>query len=205
MINKPGADAALMLTAILVITSCSGSGSSGASSPAASSASATPSSSSATQSTTFTSGEYGYRVTLPPGWTGTQAAEKWDVHAGFGLDSESFTADQFRSPSDTPLSFAVATHWKQDLAAWARLWIVATDRYHESCPPKPNARTPVSIGGRPGLLLEYNCGILVNMAVLVHRGLAYLFTFVNDSVPAATDPTDHATFVSMLRSVQFPD
>jgi hypothetical protein len=203
MIDKARATAALMLTAVVVTTSCSGKGSSGSSSPAGSSAVVTSSSSRASQSTTFTSGKYGYAVTLPPGWTGTQAAEKWDVHAGFGLNSESFTADQFRSPSDTPVSSAVATHWKGDLAAWARLWIVATDRYHESCPPKPNTRNSVSIGGQPGLLLAYNCGILVNMAVTVHRGVAYNFTLVDDSVPAATGPTDHATFLNMLKSVRF--
>jgi hypothetical protein len=143
-------------------------------------------------------------VTLPPGWLSAQASERWSVHDGFGLNRDSFVADQFRSAS-TAIAFAVAAHWKRDLAAWTRLWIAMTARYHEECPPEPNTRNRVTIGDQPGVLLGYNCGILVNIAVTVHSGVGYSVSFVDDSVPAATDPTDHATFLTMLRSVQFPD
>jgi hypothetical protein len=199
-----------LLAAVTLIASCSASGSSGSSSPAASSALATSSSSSASQPTppeptTFTSATYGYTFTLPPEWTGTQATQAWDIHAGFGLNTYSFQADQFRSAS-TPAAYAVAARWKQDLAALARFWISDTTHYHgDYCPPKPTTRNPITIGGQPGVLLAYNCGILVNIAVTVHHGVGYNFSFVDDSVPSATDPTDHAMFAKMLRSIQFPD
>lgn len=202
MVHKARSAAALMLTATLVVTSCSGNGSFGSSSPAESSTAVASSSSSSPKSTTFTSKHYGYSVTLPPGWNANQAADSWDVHAGYGLNQDSFTADQFGSASG-PVSFAVAAPWTQSLAEWARFWIEQTTHYHEMCPPKPNTRDAVSIGGEPGSLLGYNCGILVNIAVTVRRGVAYCFTFVDDSVPAATDPTDRDTFLAILRSVQF--
>jgi len=209
MSNKTLFPATLMLAAI-VITSCSGSGSSGSSPPAASSALATSSSSTASPSTppeptTFTSATYGYTWTLPADWTGAQAVQAWDIHAGFGLNTFSFQADQFKSAS-TAAAYVVAAPWKEDLAAFAKFWILDNARFHgDHCPSKPTTRTPITIGGQPGTLLAYNCGILVNIAVAVHHGVGYNFSFVNDSVAAATDPTDHATFVSMLKSVQFPD
>jgi hypothetical protein len=143
-------------------------------------------------------------MTLPAGWTGTQAAQAWDIHAGFGLNTDSFQADQFRSAS-TAAAYTVAAQWKQDLAAFAKFWISDTARYHESCPPKPTRRHSITIGGQPGALLAYNCGILVNLAVTVHHGIGYNFTFVDDSVQSVTDPTDRATFLNMLKSIHFPD
>ena len=203
MTNKASVTAAPLLTATFVITSCSGSGSSRSSSPAASSSpSASPSTT--TKPTTFRSATYGYTVTLPAGWTGAQAVQAWDIHAGFGLNTDSFVADQFRSAS-IPAAYTVAARWKQGLAAFASFWIADNARYHEHCPPKPTTRSPITIGGQPGVLLAYNCGILVNMAVTVHHGIGYNFSFVDDSVPSATDPTDRATFLDMLRSVQLPD
>jgi hypothetical protein len=65
-------------------------------------------------------------------------------------------------------------------------------------------RNRVTIGGQPGVLLAYNCGILINFALTVDHGVEYWFVFVDQGVPAATDPTDHAPFLKMLSSVQFP-
>lgn len=210
MISKAGATAALILAATFVTASCSGSGSSGSTSRQASSAvvttfsSPSASQSTAAQPTTFTSATYRYTVTLPPGWVSSQAAEKWSVYDPFGLDRYSAQADQFSSPSDV-VSFVVADHWKRGLAAWARYWIAATTRTHESCPPKPSTTNRVTVGNQRGTLLDYNCGILVNIAATVHHGVGYCFSFVDDFVHAATDPTDHATFLKMLKSVQFAD
>jgi hypothetical protein len=54
------------------------------------------------------------------------------------------------------------------------------------------------------VLLEYNCGILINMAATVRHGVGYVFVFRDDSVQAASDRTDHAVFAQILRSVEFP-
>jgi len=197
-----------LLGALVLIASCSSSATR-SSSPTSSDTRATHQSSSASQSNppgpkTFRSSTYGYSATLPAGWTGAQAVQAWDIHAGFGLNVDSFQADQFRSPS-TPAAYAVAARWNDDLAAFVRFWIVDNERYHgDNCPPEPYKRSPITIGGQPGVLLAYNCGILVSIAVAVYRGVGYNFTFVDESVASATDPTDHATFVRFLESIQFP-
>jgi hypothetical protein len=200
---------ASLLTAVIVITSCSsGGGAPGSSSPVSSNAATTPSSSGASQSTApepkmFTSATYGYRVPLPAEWTTIQALDKWDGQSGLTFDY-SAQVDQFGSASTAV--FAVAAHWKRDLAAYTRFWIVWNARYHgEHCPPAPNTRNPITIGGQPGVLLAYNCGILINIAATVHSGVGYSFSFRDLGVQAATDPTDHATFLNILRSVQLPD
>ena len=54
------------------------------------------------------------------------------------------------------------------------------------------------------MLLGFDCGILINSAVTVHDGMAYVFGFRDPSVHAATDPTDRATFLALLKSVTFP-
>jgi hypothetical protein len=129
--------------------------------------------------------------------------EKWDGQSNLTFD-ESAQVDHFGSGSVAVI--AAAAHWKRDLAAYARFWIDWTYRYHgEFCPLKPNTRNPVTIGGQPGVLLGYNCGILINHAVTVHNGVGYVFSFRDPAVDAATDPTDHATFAKILRSVEFPD
>jgi hypothetical protein len=210
MINKARAAAAMMFAANVVITSCSGSGSSGSSgsSQASSSAVVSPSSSSASQSsapepTTFTSETYGYTVTVPMGWTTTQAFEKWSGQEE--LDGTSVLVDRFGQPSVSRGMFAAAAPWKRGLTAYTTYLIAWQAHYHEQCPNRPNTKNPVTVGGQPGVLLAYNCGILINNVATVHDGVGYLFVFVDQGVASATNPTDHATFVKLLSSVQFPD
>ena len=69
----------------------------------------------------------------------------------------------------------------------------------------PDVTDQITIGGDPGTLLAFDCGILINNAIAVHDGVAYLFGFRDPAVHAATDPTDRATFVMLLESVRFPD
>ena len=54
------------------------------------------------------------------------------------------------------------------------------------------------------MLVEWNCGILINVAVTVHDGVAYLFGFRDLGVHAATDPADRAALQGLLDSMQFP-
>ncbi len=60
-----------------------------------------------------------------------------------------------------------------------------------------------TVGGEPGELESINCGILINVAYTVHDGQGYPFTFRDPAVHQATEPTDKATFIAMLASVQF--
>jgi len=199
MSKRAVATLGLMLAAVFVTTSCSGTGSPGSSSPR----------SSASQSTTtpnpalFTSATYGYALTLPVGWRSKQALYKWDGDTGLSIGSAE--VDKFQS--GTPAAaWGVAARWTGDLAAYTSFSIAWSYRHHEdTCPPAPATRAPVTVGGEPGVLLEYNCGILINVAATVHRGVGYMFVFRDSDVAAATDPTDHATFLQMLGSVHFPN
>jgi hypothetical protein len=205
MINKALATAALSLSASFVITSCSGSGSSGSASPVSSRASTTPSSgasqSTALERTRFTSKTYGYAAMLPAGWIGIQALQKWD-----GRTAVTYTSAQVdQLGSGSPGAFGVATPWKRDLAAFTRFLNSPKFLNHsEFCPQQPTTRDRITMGGQPGVLLAYDCGILINIAATVHNGVAYWFVFRDPRVYAANDPTDHATFLKMLRSLRFP-
>ena len=198
---------AALLAAVFLIASCSSSSTTSTTSPTSSDTGDPPRSSGASQvsagPTTFTSAAYGYTLTVPAGWTSRQAIEKWDIHSE--LDGTSVLVDLFGEPSVSRGAFAAAAPWKRDLAAFTTYLIASNAHYHESCPPRPNTRNRVTIGGQPGVLLAYNCGILVDIALTVHRRVGYLLTFVDQGVAAATDPTDHATFLRILTSVHFPD
>ena len=198
-----------LLAAVTLIASCSASSQS-ASPPAATSggsatlplpSTATPQTTAAS-ATTFTSARYGYTVTVPAGWTSRQAFAKWDGESE--LDGESAYVDLLGQPAESKGVWAAAARTKRDLATDTTFAIAWNTRYHgDTCPVRPT-RSRVTVGGRPGVLLAYGCGILINFVVAVHRGVEYWFVFVDQGVPAATDPADHATFLGILKSVQFP-
>lgn len=187
-----------LFAAVTLVASCSGSTS------APTSAAATLPPSSAAAQTTFTSQSYGYTLTVPAQWSAAPADYKWDRRSGLSLDAPE--VDKFFSSVTGRGSFAVAGRWKRDLAAYTTFLIAWTFRTHgDTCPPKPDTRNPVTIGGQPGVLLAYNCGILINIAATVRHGVGYQFVFRDSGVSAASDPADHAVFLQMLRSVQFPN
>jgi hypothetical protein len=152
--------------------------------------------------TTFTSSTYGYTLRLPPGWTSVQAKKAWDGKAP--LSSYSPLVDQLVGTYNAS-SWALAAPSKQKLAAYTAEMIVANAHDHgDTCPPKPELRRRITIGGGPGMLLAYNCGILINLAAAVHHGVGYQFGFRDPTVNAATDPTGQAAFLAILASMQFP-
>jgi hypothetical protein len=151
----------------------------------------------------FTSDTYGYTVTLPAQWTSKQAQKAWDGQVG--LSSDSAEVDQFIGTYNAS-SWAAAAPSQLDLEAYTADMIAMNAREHgDTCPAKPEASHPVTIGGDDGIVLEYNCGILINLAAAVHDGVGYQFGFRDPTVQAASDPTDQATFVAILESMQFPD
>jgi len=199
-----------VLVAVTLIASCSGSSPSAQSSAAAGGGRATLSQSSVAAppttpptSRTFTSAAYGYTLTLPPKWASRPAFEKWAGEEE--LDGSSTLADIFGQPSESRGMFAAAARWKGDLRSYWKFLIAFNAHYHgDHCPQRPNARRLVTVGGQPGVLLAYNCGILINNVATVHDGVGYVFVFVDRGVAAATDPTDSATFRDILRSVRLP-
>ena len=195
-----------LLAAIGLVTSCSGSGSS-AVTPGASVMVPPPSAAApqptAPKPTTFTSKAYGYTVTVPPRWTTRQAFANWDGESE--LDGDSAFVDLLGHPAESNGVWAAAARSKGDLATDTTFAIAWNKHFHGDFCQHPPTRSRVTVGGQPGVLLAYNCGILVNVVVTVHRGVEYWFAFVDQSVPAAFDPTDRATFLDILKSVQFPE
>jgi hypothetical protein len=203
--------ASLLAVLSALVASCSSNDSAASSeppanSPAASSSSPTAPTSTApaaaTGPTTFTSATYGYSISVPAGWTAEDALKAWD--GTYGLDIEAPAVDKFLGNS-TASAWAASGPWDQNLAAYSTYLVEWNKRYHSNtCPPKPETKSRVGIGGRPGILLDYNCGILINMAATVDHGVGYVFLLRDPGVASATDPKDSATFARMLNSVRFP-
>ena len=156
----------------------------------------------AASTTPFTSKTYGYSLTPPAGWTTIQATAKWD---GKGAPTHDVpAADQFISPGPASAWFFGAPTSK-DLAAREAERVAANAKDHgDTCPPVPESQDPIEIGGEPGVLSSYDCGILINTAVTVHDGVAYVFGFRDPAVHAASSPDDRALFLGLLESVKFP-
>jgi hypothetical protein len=152
----------------------------------------------------FASTRYPYSITLPIGWAAIPAPVTWD---GTGAPTiEDPWVDAF-APAGRGFAFgafAYATRTTSSLAAWVADGIAATFRFHsDTCPQNPDSVESVTIGGQPGTLAAWNCGILINTAFTVANGYGYRFGFRDDGIHAATDPADHATFTTMLESVVF--
>lgn len=151
----------------------------------------------------FKSATYGYSVTVPSEWITFQASKAWDGTQA--VSSEAPESDQFISRLAAS-AWLVAAATDKDLATYTTQLIAANARDHgDTCPPQPEAQETIKIGNEPGTLLAYNCGILINLAVAVHNGRAYVFGFRDPAIHAATDAADRSTFVALLESVRFPD
>jgi hypothetical protein len=175
-------------------------------SPAAVPSSETPgqsaSPSASAGATTFTSNIYGYSASIPAGWISVPATEQWDGTASPGNDDP--VNDQWSSPG-TASAWGRAAPFSGNLAVYTKDAVATNAKYHgDTCPPTPASQDSIMIGAERGTLLAWNCGILINVGVTVHKGVAYFFGFRDPGVNASTDPTDRATFTALLESVQFP-
>jgi hypothetical protein len=170
--------------------------------PAATSPAVASPSSSVT-ATTFTSDTYGYSLTVPTGWTTVQATTAWDGHGAPGSDDPK--SDQFVSPA-TASAWAYAAPTSLDSAAYAPDRIAGTYADHsDTCPATPEVQEPIEIGGEVGTFLAWDCGILINQAVIVHDGIGITFGLRDPGIHAATDPGDRATLEQILDSVRFAE
>jgi hypothetical protein len=153
--------------------------------------------------TSFTSTIYGYSLTMPAAWRAIQATAAWDGKGAPFHDVPE--ADQFISPTPASAWFFGAPTTK-DLAGRVKESIAANAKDHGAqCPAVPNFNDPIEIGGEPGVLLGYDCGILINNAITVHKGNVYMFGFRDPAIHAASYPGDRAIFLELLKSVRFPD
>jgi hypothetical protein len=150
----------------------------------------------------FTSPLYGYTLTLPAGWTAFAAMLRWDGTSQPSHDD--VEVDQF-SGATSASAWAFAGPVTFDLAGFVQDRIKANARDHgDTCPATPEVNEPIEIGGEIGILLGWNCGILINQAVIVHDGVGFTLVVRDPDVHAATDVDDRVLLEALLDSVMFP-
>jgi hypothetical protein len=148
----------------------------------------------------ITSRHYHYAETLPAGWRlAGQATQQWDGTGSPGdHDPQS---DLFLGPSGVE-AWAYAAPTKENLAAYTRTTMQAAAAVHQ-CPANPQSSQAITIGGAPARLLAFQCparsGFLVELAVIVHDGTAFVFGSQN---PAGTKASDRAAFRQWLAGIQ---
>jgi hypothetical protein len=217
--------APLVLVAVIAVAACSSAAQNPAS-PAATAASSVAASQSAPSAVTsagptfaatpaaaatpdaaatpaaFTSEMYDYSLTVPAGWSSLAAMLPYDGTSGLG--HASIEVDKFVGPAVDVFSWAQP--FAGNLPELVQATIDQNVRDHsDTCPtPRPEVIEPIDVGGRPGRLLGWNCGILINEAVTVHDGIAYTFVLRDLGLAAASDPADRALLEELLDSVTFP-
>ena len=150
----------------------------------------------------FTSLLYAYSLTLPAGWNVGAAMLRWDGASSPGHDDGS--VDKFVSPG-TVSAWGFTGPVSGDLDQFVRDNIAWTVRDHgDTCPAtKPERTESIQIGGETGVLLSWNCGILINEALLVRDATGFVFVMRDPAIQAATDAADRALFEALLNSVTF--
>ena len=196
--------------ALVLVAACSGSSPSASSAPASQSPSAavatavtTPSPSATSTPLTYESPLYRYSIALPAGWSVGSARTRWDGASAPGDDFPS--VDRFASPTTVSV-FGYAGPVTTDLDQFVDDTIAWTVRDHgDTCPAAaPEATEPIQFGGEDGMLLSWDCGILINQALLIRDGTGFVFVMSDPGVQAATDATDRALLEGLLDSVTLP-
>jgi len=168
--------ASLVVSAVLA--GCASSATAGPGAPATRSPAATASTPAAAR--IFSSRHYGYTEALPTGWTGGQVRRKWNG-TGARSDDDS-VVDLFQGP-DGVEAWAIAAPTKENLAAYTRTTTRAAAAH--PCPATPQTDQVMTISGAPVQLVGMQCppgsGFLVQLAVTVHDGTAFVFAFQNPS------------------------
>jgi hypothetical protein len=182
----------------------------GCASPATAGPGATPTPSRAAASTpaaarVFTSQHYGYTAALPAGWrSDVPATQQWNGKGAPGYEDS--VVDLFYGPGGLQ-AWAIAAPTRDSLAAYARATIRAAAAAHP-CPAVPQTNQAITIGGAPARLLGMQCapgsGFLVEIAVTVHHGTAFVFASQNTAGSAANHPADRAAFRNFLGGITFP-
>ena len=148
----------------------------------------------------ITSRHYHYTEALPAGWRPPgQASQQWDG-TGSPADLDPVT-DLFTGPGGLE-AWAVAAPTKENLAAYTRTVVQASNAAHQ-CPAVTQTSQAITIGGVPARLLAFQCpagsGFLVEIAVTVHDGTAFVFASQN---PTGTKATDRAAFRAFLAGIR---
>jgi len=153
----------------------------------------------------FTSRHYGYTEALPAGWgSATPATQQWNGKGAPG--DEDSVVDLFQGPGGVE-AWAVAAPTKESLAAYTKTVSRAAAAAHP-CPKVPQTDQAITIGGAPARLIGMQCppgsGFLVETAVTIRHGTAFVFSSQNPSGTTPTDqPADRAAFRTFLAGLGF--
>ncbi len=151
----------------------------------------------------FTSRHYGYTEALPTGWRSPrQATRRWN---GKGAPADTDTiVDHFVGPGGLE-AWAYAAPTTKNLAAYTRTTIRAAAAGHP-CPTVPRTNQAITIGGVPARLLNMQCppesGFLVEIAVTVHRGTAFVFSSQHPPGTPVDKTADRAAFRKFLAGIR---
>ena len=150
-----------------------------------------------------TSREYGYTEALPAGWRLiTQATQRWNGTGGPGYDTN--VVDLFIGPVQIQ-AWAIAAPTNKNLAAYTSATIRASHLAHP-CPAVPQTDQAITIGGAPARLLGMQCapgsGFLVEIAVTVHHGTAFVFASQHQPGTPVHYPADRAAFRRFLAGIR---
>ena len=193
---------AAYLIVIAILAGCASSATIGPSAQPTQSPAATASTPAAAR--IFTSRHYGYTEALPAGWTGGQATQQWNGTGAPG--DEDSVVDLFKGPGGVE-AWAIAAPTEENLTAYARATIRAAAAAAHPCPAVPPTDQAITIGGEPAQLLSMQCppgsGFLVETAVTIHDGTAFVFASQNPSGAAADHRADRAAFRNFLASIRF--
>jgi hypothetical protein len=149
-----------------------------------------------------TSRHYGYTEALPAGWLlVSQATQQWDGKGAPGYDSP--VMDLFQGPGSLQ-AWADAAPTNKNLAAYTSATIQASRAAHPCSPPQTNQA--ITIGGAPARLLTMICpagsGFLVEIAVTVHHGTAFVFASQHQPGTPVDKPADRAAFRNFLAGIR---
>ena len=149
-----------------------------------------------------TSGHYGYAEALPAGWRLlTQATQQWDGNGAPGYDSP--VMDLYQGPGSLQ-AWADATPTNKNLNAYTSTTIRAARAAHPC--PAPQTNQPITISGTPARLLTMQCpagsGFLVEIAVTIHHGTAYVFASQHQPGTPVHYPADRAAFRTFLAGIR---
>jgi hypothetical protein len=154
-----------------------------------------------------TSRHYGYTEALPAGWRSVrQAAQRWNGQGSPG-DGDP-VVDLFLGPRGVE-AWAFSTPTKASLAAYTATVIRASHANHP-CPVRPQTNQAITIGGVHARLLAMQCapgsGFLVEIAVTVHHGTAFVFGSQNPFKFGSQNPSnaDRAAFRNFLAGIRLP-
>lgn len=192
---------AASLSMIALLAGCASSATTGPSAPPAQSAVAAASTPAAAR--LFTSRHYGYTEALPAGWlSDVQATQQWDGTGAPGYEDN--VVDLFQGPGGVQ-AWVLAAPTKENLTAYTRTTIQASNAGHQ-CPPATQTSQAITIGGAPARLLAFQCppgsGFLVELAVTIHDGTAYVFASQNSS-GTGSQSADRAAFRNFLAGIRF--